>query len=272
MAQTVSPLISERPVRIIQITDLHLCRDPEATLDWGPAGPAVRPQQTLTQVLDEIAYGEPWVDLALATGDLAQEPSPEVYARLGRILADTGYPVHCLAGNHDDAQLLYPALERESGGSRVAVLGDWLVILLDSSRPGTDAGQLCREELNLLEETLLRHPARHVLVALHHNPVPTGSAWLDPIGLLNPEDLFEVLDAHDRVRGVLFGHIHQDFVQRRRDVLLLGSPSTCVQFAPDCEDFQIDERPPAYRWLELYRDGRIQTGVNYTVEEIRRRA
>jgi hypothetical protein len=65
MAQTVSRLISERPVRIIQITDLHLCRDPEATLDWGPAGPAVRPQQTLTQVLDEIAYGEPWVDLAL---------------------------------------------------------------------------------------------------------------------------------------------------------------------------------------------------------------
>lgn len=272
MAQTVRPLISERPVRIVQITDLHLYRDPEATLDWGPAGSAVRPQETLAQVLDEVAYGEPWVDLALATGDLAQEPAPEVYARLADILADTGYPVRCLAGNHDDARLLYPALERESSGSRVVVLGDWLVVLLDSSRPGTDAGQLCREELDLLEETLLRHPARHVLVALHHNPVPVGSAWLDPIGLLNPEAFFEVLDAYERVRGVLFGHIHQDFVQRRRGVLLLGSPSTCVQFAPHRDEFRIDGQPPAYRWLELYRDGRIETGVNYAVEEIRRRA
>lgn len=223
-------------------------------------------------MLEEIAFSEPWIDLALATGDLAQDPDREVYERLARVLGETGYPVQCLPGNHDNSELLDTVLSRYHGTSRVLSLGDWVVILVDSTRAGNDSGYLSREELDLLDETLLRHPAPHALVALHHHPIAIGSPWLDRIGLLNAEAFFEVLDAHSQVRAVLFGHIHQEFVGRRNEVLMLGSPSTCVQFAPRRARLRIDSLAPAYRWLELGRHGEIATGVGYIEEEIRRRA
>jgi len=47
----------------------------------------------------------------------------------------------------------------------------------------------------------------------------------------------------------------------------MASPSTCVQFAPGSMNFRADDRPPGYRWLELHRDGRIDTGVSRVTDE-----
>ncbi len=70
-----------------------------------------------------------------------------------------------------------------------------------------------------------------------------------------------MIDRHAQVKGVLFGHIHQDFERRRNSVLYLGSPSTCIQCHPSNDEFTLDHRNPGYRWLELYSDGAIRTGV-----------
>ena len=43
---------------------------------------------------------------------------------------------------------------------------------------------------------------------------------------------------------------------------LLASPSTCVQFAPGVDDFQVDLSPPGYRHLALLPDGAIHTRVS----------
>ena len=42
---------------------------------------------------------------------------------------------------------------------------------------------------------------------------------------------------------------------------LLASPSTCIQFAPGSEDFNVSTEAPGYRWLRLHADGRLETGV-----------
>ena len=44
-------------------------------------------------------------------------------------------------------------------------------------------------------------------------------------------------------------------------VKLMSSPSTCIQFAPLSKEFKIDALSPGYRWLELFDDGAISTGV-----------
>ena len=44
-------------------------------------------------------------------------------------------------------------------------------------------------------------------------------------------------------------------------VRYLGTPSTSSQFAPHTIDAEIDSKPPAYRWLELHDDGRIDTDI-----------
>jgi Icc protein len=79
--------------------------------------------------------------------------------------------------------------------------------------------------------------------------------------LANSAQLLELIDSHPQVKGVVCGHIHQDYARRRNSVLYLGSPSTCIQFHPSKNEFALDQCNPGYRWLELRSDGVILTGV-----------
>jgi Icc protein len=68
-------------------------------------------------------------------------------------------------------------------------------------------------------------------------------------------------------RGVLLGTVfalacvHAYLAAERGGLRLLGSPSSCIQFAPDSEGFRLDEQAPGLRWLELHADGRLETRV-----------
>ena len=75
-------------------------------------------------------------------------------------------------------------------------------------------------------------------------------------------EFFQVLDEFNCVRAVLWGHVHQEIDTERNGVRLLASPSTCVQFAPGCENFKADAKPPGYRWLDLAPGGEVTTGVS----------
>ena len=64
-------------------------------------------------------------------------------------------------------------------------LGLWRVVLLDSTIPGSAAGRLSAQSLASLESALAAARQRHVLVCLHHHPVPMASRWLgDEAGVL----------------------------------------------------------------------------------------
>ncbi|HKJ87502.1 MAG TPA: phosphodiesterase, partial [Gammaproteobacteria bacterium] len=81
----------------------------------------------------------------------------------------------------------------------------------------------------------------------------------------NAEGLFEVLDRHDQVRAVVFGHVHQQFETTRKGVRYLAAPSTCLQFLPGAAVSTYEERPPGFRWLRLGADGSLETGVERAV-------
>jgi len=91
--------------------------------------------------------------------------------------------------------------------------------------------------------------------------VAVGSRWLDAIGLVNVEEFFDVLGRHAQVQGVIFGHIHQVFEMQRKGVHLMGTPSTCIQFMPNEDDFALDHQKPGYRHLTLRANGEIETDV-----------
>ena len=168
------------PLRIVQITDTHIHAEGEDRLDWGHPRSLVCTELGLAGVLEQITCRERPADLVLATGDLAQDPVEAAYQRLRQALDTLEPPVYCLPGNHDNATLAAELLNSESVSCpKVVVRGEWLIVLLDSTAAGRDSGRLCPEELDLLDETLSRHPARHALICLHHHPVPMGSLWLD---------------------------------------------------------------------------------------------
>ncbi|WP_018864602.1 metallophosphoesterase [Thioalkalivibrio sp. ARh3] len=243
--------------RLIQISDTHLGREP------GPIRPGYPDSDTQLERILGALPREPAADALLLSGDLAEDPDPATYARLARLLRSRREPMLALAGNHDDSRTLRAALERETCQVHgEMILGPWKLIGLDSSTPGEAAGRLDTAQCERLEQSLSAHPDHPTIVALHHPPVAIGSAWMDRLGLLDPDALFAVLDRHSQVRACLFGHIHQDFRDRRGSIELLGSPSTCVQFTPGSEKFAVDAALDAgYRILDLYPDGRFETQV-----------
>ncbi len=239
-------------VRLTQITDCHVTAGP------GVAFAGVDPLARLGAVLRHVAAA-PAPDAVLATGDLVAEGTDIEYRRLAPALAAIGVPVFVVPGNHDDG----PVLDRHLLGATVQrspswAAGAWQVLLLDSTVPGQMHGTLGPERLAQLDRALA--DARPTLVVLHHNPVATGGP-ADQCPLTDGVALFDTLDRHDHVRGVLWGHIHAAFDAERRGVRLMGTPSSAVQFPVRPGSLAWIEDAPGYRRLSLHPDGRIETEV-----------
>jgi 3',5'-cyclic-AMP phosphodiesterase len=244
------------PIRLLQITDLHLRRDPNGHLRGAIT------LATLESCWAAAATTGPY-DAVLVTGDLVQD-EPDGYVHLQRLLQDASVPVLCLPGNHDDPQRLAEAFSSSPFQTLGHLLLDpWLVIALDSTEAGQDGGRLSPAEYARLERTLSAHPDRPALIALHHPPVELGSRWLDALGLADAERFWTTLERYPTVRAVIFGHAHQAYDGQRGPVTLWGAPATSAQFLPYSDDFAIDDRPPGWRVLELHPDGRVASRVGW---------
>ncbi len=248
------------PLRVIQISDLHLKVQPGSRL-WGMDVDA-----GLNAVLARVRERQPQPDFILATGDLVGD-EPDAYVRLRQRLEALGVPVYCVPGNHDFPGTMGRVLHSSTVRmERYFAVGHWQFVMLDSSFPGTPDGHLASSDLALLDTALAIHPERHTLVCLHHNPLPVGTHWLDTMTVTNGEALFAVLDRYPQVRAVTWGHIHGEFTAQRGTVQLFATPATSVQFKPGSPEPQVDDQPPGYRWFELHPDGTLKSGVE-RVEE-----
>lgn len=243
-------------LRLIQITDTHLLEDRNRLLRGHDT------DRSLRSVLAHAAQHLAPLDLVLVTGDLAHHAEPGAYARLRSYLERTGAPIECLPGNHDSRETMQGSfLPYGIGCANIVDRGQWRIIMLDSVVPGQEGGYLSEAEVVRLDNALRGLPERHALVCLHHPPVPIGNPIMDEMGLGNAEEFFRVIDAYSSVRGVLWGHAHSEFVGLRCGVKLLGTPSTCFQFRAGSTGLTVDDDPPAYRWLRLFPDGTLETGV-----------
>lgn len=253
------------PLRLLQLTDPHLFADPDGEI-YG-----VRTDHTFRAALSrafESAAGP--IDALLVTGDIAEDGLPETYQRFHGQVASLGVPVLCIPGNHEHRDTMAAILDRPPvqfcGALR---LPGWRIVMLDSHLPGMDEGRLGTDELRRLERELNAAAAENVLIGLHHPPLPVGSPWLDAFGLVNGDALLSCIAGRGNVRGVLFGHVHQESDQLHAGLRMMSTPSTCAQFTPRTERCIMDLRPPGFRRLELWPDGRIDTEVVW-LEELRR--
>ncbi|MFC3607712.1 3',5'-cyclic-AMP phosphodiesterase [Stutzerimonas tarimensis] len=247
---------ANRILELVQITDSHLFADAHEKLL------GLETRYSLERVVDQVLVERPRIDLVLATGDLSQDGSPRSYELFREQTRRIGAPKRWCPGNHDDRAAMLEASRGSDLMQPVVDLDGWRIILLDSLVPGAVFGQLEDDQLQLLESALTGAAGRHCLICLHHHPVDIGSRWMDAIGLRNADRLFAVIRQHHQVRGLIWGHVHQAFDAEREGVRLLASPSTCMQFEPGSEDFQIGAEAPGYRWLRLHPDGQIETAVS----------
>lgn len=221
----------------------------------------VRTRDSLQAVVQAARARQPSPDLLLATGDLAQDASETAYHEFARQVSVFGCPQSWIAGNHDNSKVLNRVAAGYQAAGRQFLVGAWQVIMLDSSVRGQVYGQLGDDELNFLASALAAFPDRPALVSLHHHPVRIDTDWMNAIGLHNRDQFWAVIDRFPQVRAVLWGHIHQDLDLYRGNVRLLATPSTCIQFEAGSEDFAVERLAPGFRWLDLYSDGTLDTGV-----------
>ncbi len=245
-------------LHVLQITDPHLYSDGGCRL-YG-----VTTAEALRLVLAEALLSGPRPDAIVVTGDIGDDLSAGAYLRFRELLTVASCPVFCLPGNHDDPALMARLLDESPFQycGQVRLRG-WGMVFLDTHVPGEAFGRLRDAELVRLEGALHEMSDAPVLVALHHPPVPVGSAWLDAVGLVNAQAFFEILDRHPNVRAVIAGHVHQDFELRHGSVPVFASPATCAQFLPRTVGCVMDSRPPGYRWLELTDQGGLATRVSW---------
>jgi 3',5'-cyclic-AMP phosphodiesterase len=245
-------------VKIVQITDTHILDDD------APSFNDFDTSASLIRTIDKIIENEADADLILLTGDLIHEPTETSYQKLADHLSVITIPIHFLPGNHDDTSLMNHVLGANGYDQTKKInMGNWLIVLLDSCLKGEQSGELSESELLLLQRTLESNPDQHSLIALHHHPVSINSMWMDSMSLINANDFFNVIDNFKQVRGIIWGHIHQEFELVRNNVKLFGTPSTCLQFKPGSEKFAVDEKSPAYRKLHLKNNGEIRSEVVY---------
>lgn len=243
-------------LRVLHLTDPHLHAQADARMR------GVNTFDTFKSVIDDAMSAAAPPDMILATGDLVQDETRAGYERFRDALQTFGIPVCCIPGNHDAPRLMAEVLDNapfQVGGT--VDRNDWRLVMLDTHRRGDDGGWLGREQLQHLKDSLTALPVEHVLICLHHHPVPMGSRWLDGVALHNPDDFLEIVDGCPQVRGIIWGHVHQASDRRRDGIRLLSTPSTCSQFLPNSDDFAIDRRGPGYRWLNLRSNGTIETEV-----------
>ena len=110
------------------------------------------------------------------------------------MLTPIGLDVHCVPGNHDVPELMSAALSQAPFHYCAATeVGRWLIIGIDSYESDTPGGHVGDAELARLAREIEQSDAEHVLVCLHHPPVPMGSRWLDRVGLRNGSAVLERL-------------------------------------------------------------------------------
>lgn len=184
------------------------------------------------------------------------------YARVAVRLGTLGAPVLALPGNHDEPGVMkqhFPLGPWDGPG--VFELDQWLVVGLDSTSPGKISGVFSQHDLERFDASMRGSDAEHILVALHHQPVPVNSPWIDRYALEEPERFLNYVDREKRVRGVAWGHVHQSFFADRKGVSFLGAPSSVANSLPEKQKFTLDLAGPSCRWMELGDDGAVRTGV-----------
>jgi Icc protein len=201
--------MSSKPIRIAQISDLHI--KPAGALAYGRVDTA----KALERCVATLNEFEPAPDFVVISGDLADTPAVEEYAHLKRLLAPLKLPFASIPGNHDSRDMMRAAFPDaayafSSGPLNQKVEAGGLdLVLLDSSVAGKPHGELDAATLQWLDTTLASRADRPALLFVHHPPFVAGIWHMDRQNLVNAGEFAPIVRRHPRVRLIATGHVHR---------------------------------------------------------------
>jgi 3',5'-cyclic-AMP phosphodiesterase len=226
------------------------------------------PVAALAAAVESVHGLRPRPDAVLVSGDLAENAADAEYDQVRELLAPLDAPIHVLPGNHDDRAALrrhfgLPGVDGEPV-QYAADLGPLRLVVVDTTRPGENAGALDEERLSWLDGELAAAPGVPTVIAMHHPPLTTGIPPLDEIGL-PAEDrraLGAVVERHPHVRRLVAGHMHRPITADLAGRAVLAAPSTYMQARLDLlsEELQLVPEPAGFA-VHVLRDDEVISHV-----------
>ncbi len=237
---------------IAQITDVHLGFEPDNASEDN--------RLRLDRVVAALDALSPRPDALLVTGDIADRGTAEAYAQFREAGSALGCSVYCCPGNHDRRDTFRTALPQPDGLAGFIQygfdLGELRVLVLDTLEEGRHGGSFCESRAEWLAAELKRHVDRPTLIALHHPPIASGVAWMDPAPAAPwIERLSEVLRSQPQVVKIVCGHIHRPIAATWQGhgvaVCAASAAQLSLDFAPidpDTPDGRamVTDAPPAF--------------------------
>jgi Icc protein len=260
-------------LRFVHISDTHYS-SPE--YDHPPSRVDTRyGTQQLIRAVNKLPFTP---DFILHTGDVAYDPRPEIYPEIKTLFAQFKAPLLYLPGNHDhNAALQTMLMERETPMLPLYYERDMngvRMIFLDSNGDAKPpAGQVSDEQLVWLRERIALDDARPILVFIHHPLIKTHfSEWYDVYMMtVNGDAVHEILrPAAARIRGVFHGHVHQNNLFFRDNILYSSTVSSWVQFftmpGQDIKTLNDLESDPGFSVVSVTEESTIIQRYRYRVD------
>ncbi len=215
----------DRPYVLVQLTDPHI------GAEWADADPVAG----LAATVESVGCLRPAPDAVLLSGDLADHAADAEYEQVRELLAPLGVALFALPGNHDDRAALRRHFDVPGTGAEPVQysvsLGPLRLVVLDTTRPGEDRGELDPDRLAWLDAELAAAPDAPTLIAMHHPPLTTGVPAMDDLGLpaADRDRLARVVERHPQVSRIVAGHVHRTITGQIGGRTVLAVPSTYVQ-------------------------------------------
>lgn len=252
-------MTKNNPLNIVQITDTHLYGKPNGTLL------KMNTTDSLDKVIEVMLSTEKQIDMIIATGDIAQDASEAAYKSFISKITKLDIPFRWIPGNHDDVETMAKVATGTPIHEKIITVGNWQLIMLDTSIRGQVHGRLGLQEMKFLRDSLGAmqedDSIDHGIVCLHHNPVPGTAGWMRDIGLENGTEFFQTVLEFPKAGSVVYAHIHQELDFQHQGLRCFCTPSTCIQFKPNVTGFELDRLNPGYRSFQLHSNGQIDSKV-----------
>jgi Icc protein len=190
------------------------------------------------------------LDAVIFGGDITQDHTPASYRLFSNLLNESSLasPVFWLPGNHDELSE-YEAIENHQILPHKKLVAEGCEVLLLNSKGATPAGWCSQAHLDELNRQLSRSD-NAILAICHHHPIPING-YLDKHILENGAELLNLLVDSNKVKALVHGHVHNDYKLDFRQLPILSTPATSIQFSKATPDWQQQNLGPAIRLIEF---------------------
>ncbi len=243
-------------MRIIQLTDLHIYSKDEMINGVDTRANFLN---TIKKIKD-LKY-----DFLVITGDLCfSDGDIEVYKWIKQKLLEFEIKnYYVIGGNHDDAKAIANVfgLEDKLKKDELYYFVEPNFIFLDTVK-----GYCNDNQLEWFENKIKNIKDINPIIFMHHPPFKADVYHMDAKYYFKQSDKFEEICRTNKQNSYVFcGHYHNEITLIKDNINMFITPSTYLQIYMYSENFEVDNRVPAFRIIDIEKD-KMRTTVRYNIQ------